>query len=419
MARNHVLSVWLDDVEVAELAEPRSRQLSLRHTDEAVARHGVGALLISASLPVRSAPYSVGACLPVLEGILPEGEARTRIERQLGVPRGDSFRLLREIGRDCAGALVILAPHERPVRELGDVVPLTNDDVERELDDLTVHPLGVTGDVRLSLAGMMDKLLLTQLPDGGWGCPVGGAPSTHILKPEPERFPGLATLEAFGLRLAGAAGLRTAHADVVPGRTTVTYLAVTRYDRQRGSDGSVRRIHQEDLCQATGTLEKYEADGGPSFADVAAILRRFSTALRDDLADLVRIMTTTVAVGNADAHGRNLSMLYDRGSRRLAPLYDVVPTTSLVPPPGGRPVHSDAAMTVNGVRPLTTITGADLTAEARTWRVPTALVDELVVDTVDAIRDRAGVIAHELGVPARVLGTILHRCDELRGSLRS
>ena len=31
-------------------------------------------------------------------------------------------------------------------------------------------------------------------------------------------------------------------------------------------------------------------------------------------------------IGNADAHGKNYSMLYDGGSRRLAPGYDLVST---------------------------------------------------------------------------------------------
>lgn len=86
MAAHHEPAVWLDDVHVATLDEPRSRQLRVGYTEDAVRRYGVNATVISASLPVRPKPHSVGDSRPVMEGLLPEGEARTRIENQLGIP---------------------------------------------------------------------------------------------------------------------------------------------------------------------------------------------------------------------------------------------------------------------------------------------------------------------------------------------
>jgi serine/threonine-protein kinase HipA len=40
-------------------------------------------------------------------------------------------------------------------------------------------------------------------------------------------------------------------------------LLVTRYDRRTGPDADVRRLHQEDFCQALGVVadRKYAADG--------------------------------------------------------------------------------------------------------------------------------------------------------------
>ena len=40
------------------------------------------------------------------------------------------------------------------------------------------RPLGASQDLRVSLPGMQDKLLLARTPDGRWGRPVDGAPST-------------------------------------------------------------------------------------------------------------------------------------------------------------------------------------------------------------------------------------------------
>ena len=54
-----------------------------------------------------------------------------------------------------------------------------------------------------------------------------------------------------------------------------TFLLVQRYDRAFGDDGNVRRIHQEDFCQALGVPPetKYASEGGPTFKDCFELLR--------------------------------------------------------------------------------------------------------------------------------------------------
>jgi serine/threonine-protein kinase HipA len=103
-----------------------------------------------------------------------------------------------------------------------------------------------------------------------------------------------------------------------------------RFDRTAGSDGSIVRIHQEDMCQALGLLptQKYEAEDGPSVASVIALLRRQpSRRIALDVNAFVRAVLTCFLLGNSDAHGKNFSLLYDPATGvRLAPLYDVVST---------------------------------------------------------------------------------------------
>ena len=45
-----------------------------------------------------------------------------------------------------------------------------------------------------------------------------------------------------------------------------------------------------------------------------------------DIRDFVDGLVFNVLIGNADAHGKNYSMLYDGSRRRLAPFYDLVCT---------------------------------------------------------------------------------------------
>ncbi|MEJ3743039.1 HipA domain-containing protein [Actinomycetes bacterium KLBMP 9797] len=417
------LQVWIDDEHVADLVEPRSRQIRLEYTKEALGRYALGDIVLSASLPVRPQPYSAGETWPFLEGLLPEGEARTRIEERFDVPRGDTYRLLEAIGRDCAGAVAILPAGQQPVADLAAAESVDDAGLAEAIADLAEHPLGIEADVRLSLAGMQEKLLLTRLPTGGWARPRGGTPSTHILKPEPARFPGMVALEAFGLRLAEAIGLPAAHTEVLRIEGGRPVLAVARYDRRVTADGDVRRIHQEDLCQALGILptRKYESDGGPSFRQIADIVLRIATRPRAELARLVQIMALTVALGNTDAHGRNLALLYDRPAVQLAPLYDVVPTLALQPRAGEPALSTRLAMSVNGVPDIREVTGKDLLREAARW-VPEATAFHALTRTFEAMVEAAAGVAAQLAehgapLPPEAADLIQKRTRDLFGSL--
>ena len=85
-------------------------------------------------------------------------------------------------------------------------------EVETLVADLpTYHlPGGVTP--QASLAGIQDKALLVALPDGSWGWPESGAPSTHIIKPEPlgGALPHLIQTEDWALRIARQASISAA-----------------------------------------------------------------------------------------------------------------------------------------------------------------------------------------------------------------
>ncbi|WP_432484638.1 HipA domain-containing protein [Kineococcus esterisolvens] len=416
--RTPPLAVWLRGEPVAELVEVRSRQLRLRYLPVAVERWGNGAVVLSASLPVRPAPYSVGSTRPFIEGLLPEGEFRTAVERTFDVPRGDVARLLAAIGADCAGAVQVLPDGERPVDDLGGTEPLDAGGLEEALAALPQQPLGVGHGVRLSLAGRQDKLLLARRPDGSWARPVGGAPSTHLLKPQPDTFPGLVQLEAFGLAFARHLGADTASAEVleVAGRPV---LSVARYDRHVGADGRVVRTHQEDFCQACGRLpdEKHQADGGPGWRDIAAVVRAVAADPRAELLALARALLTTVLVGNADAHARNFSLLHTEGGSRLAPLYDVVPTLHLARTPGAAPLERRTAMSVNGRWDADGVDRGDVLAEFSSWPLPTRAVERLLDEVLERALEPS--VATLTGARKDVITAIAARADRLAGSPRS
>jgi len=59
-------------------------------------------------------------------------------------------------------------------------------------------------------------------------------------------------------------------------------LALERYDPDRGEDG-LKRVHQENFCQAMGLLPeyKYEHEGGPGFVQCIELLRGVSAKAWD------------------------------------------------------------------------------------------------------------------------------------------
>ena len=246
------LAVHLGGRRVGTLTEARTNKLRFSYDDDVIAEGPLGVPLLSARLPLRSRPYTHGDISPFVEGLLPEGPARDRMEDTLGVRRRFTFDLLAEAGRDCAGAVTFTAPDAPPpahrVAPVGE--PLDDETIARLLSSLPDRPLGAATDVRVSLAGQQSKLLVTRLADG-WGRPVDGTPSTHIFKPEDARLPRSARAEAFGLALASLVGLSMIDADVleIEGRPV---LSVERFDRVRHLDGTIERLHQEDLCQALG-----------------------------------------------------------------------------------------------------------------------------------------------------------------------
>lgn len=343
-ARRARLAVFLDGAEMGELERrgPGRYRFSYSAAGLAAGR------ALSFSLPPRDAVFSPSETAPFFEGLLPEGPVREAIAEKFRVSAGDGFRLLEALGADCAGAVAVLVQGESPRDGGGDVRPLEEAELEALIADLPRDPLGVGLDrdgVRLSLGGVQQKLVLVRADDGRFGQPLGGAPSTCLLKPEHGRYEDLATNEAFCMRVAAAAGLEVARTELLRiGPTDCLY--VERFDRAPTADGRISRLHQEDMCQALGILPeaKYEADDGPSAAQVVALLRETgSPRAAVDVNAFVRALLVNFLLGNSDAHGKNFALLHARDGIRLAPLYDVV-STSVYPE-----LTTRMAMSIGGV----------------------------------------------------------------------
>ncbi|HEX6455065.1 MAG TPA: type II toxin-antitoxin system HipA family toxin [Solirubrobacterales bacterium] len=332
MNRDPALSVFLRGKKVGSLAPTGPSRYRFAYSEEAIQDDWSDPMArLSASLPLREERFKPSESAPFFEGLLPEGAVRATVAGKLGISEANGFGMLAALGADCAGAVTVL-PGDQPPRSSGAVHPLSATQVGELLRDLPRDPLGIDVDpegVRLSLGGVQDKLILVRLPTGEFAQPLGGAPSNCLLKPEHERFEGLAVNEVFCMRVAAASGNEVAATELRE-FDGIRCVYSERFDRAVDAEGTIVRLHQEDMCQALGLLptQKYEVEGGPTLASVIALLRRQpSRRVALDVNAFVRAVLTSFLLGNSDAHGKNFSLLYDPATGvRLAPLYDVVST---------------------------------------------------------------------------------------------
>ncbi|MCB2178047.1 MAG: HipA domain-containing protein [Actinomycetales bacterium] len=415
------LDAWLYGTPIATFSPgTRDGAIHLTWTDEARDRWGIGSRVLSHLLPIpaRTSTTPPARARVWLEGLLPEGDMLTHLAVDAGVDPDDTLGFLAHYGRDTAGALVLVpAGSPDPARD-GTTAPVG----DAEIGDMLRKARSRAGhgadrhDSLTSLAGLEPKIALARAEDGTWLKCLRGAPSTYILKvarPQDSATSDSVDTEAAALDLARRVGLTTIDAYVTEfdGQRCIV---VSRYDRVARSTGTIDRIHQEDAAQGLGINTRdpaRKAQHGkalPSLAATARILTDGGT----DPTELLRLTTFNLAIGNTDAHAKNISFLrHADGTVRLAPAYDVA-----------MHMHSPAAsglfaMDVNGTDQITEITATDLVDEAASWGMPRRRAIQAVHATLDALDgalDEIDRSAHP-GVTTAAWNTVTTRTRELVG----
>jgi serine/threonine-protein kinase HipA len=304
---------------------------------------------LSPRLALREEPWQGEEVLFFFANLLPEGAILDTLSKLRRIPRGNVYRLIEAFGHECAGAFEIVSEAEAKRDEgIDEYRRYTHEALSADLARLrdNIPLLAQHADLRLSLAGSQNKIPV-RYADGELWLPEGDAPSTHILKPalQPQKlFPDSVQNEAFCLRLAAELGMPAAKATILADPEPL--LLVERYDRAI-SVSRIERMHQLDLCQLAGVLpaQKYEQDGGPDLEMCFDLIDRYSAAPAADRLRLVDWTIFNYLIGNADAHAKNLSMLYGiDGSLRLAPAYDLLATGYW------RELSDNMAMAIGGER---------------------------------------------------------------------
>ncbi len=411
------LDVYLHSDLVGHLTQDEGGQMVYQYVERWLNNRQASAL--SYSLPLRKERFSRNECRGFFAGILPEQAKREIIARNLGISARNDYAMLERIGGECAGAVTFVPAGQAPPERDYSYRTLSSQDLAIILKELPKRPLlaGEKG-IRLSLAGAQDKVAVRI--EGGDVClPLGGAPSTHILKPAVERFAGVVFNEAVCMKLAAASSLPAAAVETktVEG---MEYLLVERYDRtnRQGSDGKpvLERIHQEDFCQALGIVPetKYQKEGGPSLKQSFRLLREVSSAPVIDLAHLLDAVIYNYLIGNNDAHGKNFSLLYygkgEENQRvRLAPLYDVVST--LYYPE----LSTDMAMRIGGEYSSEKVTPKNFEQLAEEAELAKPIVRRRVAELAQIVVASLPEIDTANQAAEKVAALIRRRCESVGG----
>lgn len=415
MSDSDSLNVYFEDCEVGIISADERNRMSFQYSSSWLSNPD--AFQISITMPFTGNVYPTEIAHSFFANLLPEGLVRENVARALSVSPDNDFELLARIGGECAGALWI--GNGKPSFSDEQVYSLVSDDeLFQMITDGNVFSsvLGLKK-ARLSLAGAQDKLPV-RLDGEQVMLPENECPSTHIIKFPSRDYRDLPANEVFVTSLAKHIGIRAVDAWIFKVGDIETCM-VSRYDRFTDGAKRIRRLHQEDMCQASGVpyFKKYESEGGPSFKECFELVDRVSSVPIVERDQLLKWLVFNLLIGNSDAHAKNLSFLFHPdGKVELAPFYDLVCTMSYasldremamsigsVSDPGGiGPKHFDSLAGECGFSPK--------------WLRGFVLsMAEIVSDVLDVGLDR---LRMEQSLQLKVLPTIRKQTRNIRNSFR-
>lgn len=287
---------------------------------------------LSLAMPLQEAAFGNRITLSFFENLLPEGDVLDAVARthQLESP----YEFLKEHGEDCAGAIIVSAQKESPYKpnKKFEKIKIDMGKVYEAIENhhSVAHVIAELDPGYLSLAGAQDKFPAI-FEEGQFFLPKNAAPTTHIVKVPINRQGVKESVfnEYYCMQLASRCGFSVPFNQVIDDGPHPLFV-IDRYDRQKKESNVVRRIHQQDFCQAQGipSSKKYEIKGGPSLKDNYNLIVTNVTIkerLRSTYAYLDWICFNLL-IGNNDSHSKNISFLLKDNKIELAPFYDLVAT---------------------------------------------------------------------------------------------
>lgn len=315
------LAVWLHRRRIGTLKRDGGRLTFAYDTDY---QYRDDATPLSLAMPLSHRTHPDEVVGPWIAGLLPDNDRTLRRwARQMQVADHPFALLSTPIGLDCAGAVQFTRDDDSP-DDIGELDFLDEDTIGAQLTELvtassTDRPLPDAG--YFSLGGAQPKIALARTNER-WARPSGIHPTTHIIKPASLAFDNMTFNEHLCLQTLRRLGIAAADSFIHHFGSAAAFVSV-RYDRRINADGTVIRVHQEDLGQALGCRPeaKYQNEGGPGIGEIVDLLR--ANRVDIDIDRLLDLIICTWLLAATDLHAKNLSVLLAGTSTRLAPAYDI------------------------------------------------------------------------------------------------
>ncbi|HEX3549527.1 MAG TPA: HipA domain-containing protein [Candidatus Elarobacter sp.] len=328
---------------------------------------------------------------PFFANLLPEGHLRHYLAQRARVNAQRDFPLLWLLGNDLPGAVIARHPS-------GTIVPGADDD-----DRIAVEAERDPNVLKFSLAGVQLKFSAVREADGGLTIPAHGRGGSWIVKLPSSTYPIVPENEYTMLTFARLVGIDVPEiglvdaadiADMPPEvRTDLgNALYIRRFDRDRG-----RRIHTEDFAQIFSQYprDKYK---NVSYANMLGGIWR--TMGEAQTAEFVRRLVFSIAIGNADMHLKNWSVVYADGKTpTLSPAYDYVSTILYLP-------NDKLALSIARTKEWADISEDLLVRFARRAAVPPGVVLNAARDMRDRILTELRHLDDADMLPKRYIATI-------------
>lgn len=319
---------YLGSFEEVGRVGPGNGGIAFRYTDAYL--QNSCAQSISHVFPLREGFFPSEETKSFFDGILPEGSMRKSLSAAFHADADDTGAFMARLNNESAGALVFKLEGENPL-EGREYVPVEMNALESFARFPREFAPRAASRSRLSLAGVQMKMgLFFDSSSKTWLYPQHTAPSSHIIKACDGSFPDQTLNEAICMETARELGFEVAACRLIPVRGCEPLIAVDRFDRVDVGDGFLHRLHQEDFFQAFPSFaDKYEPTDGGYANHCARLINEESQNPFGDRRLLFSRLLFDWAIGNADNHLKNHSMLWseDWQSREVAPLYDVTCTT--------------------------------------------------------------------------------------------
>ncbi len=203
------------------------------------------------------------------------------------------------------------------------IIPFAAKDLPEKITTSTDH---------MSISGVQAKALVRLSKDSSEieFAPTG---STHILKPEPNEYPGLPAMENVCMIMAETLGMDVPPHGLFPMSDGRLCYIVKRFDR--AEDGG--KIQNETMFQLLGAADKYKG----SLESVGKAIRAHVENVGLDTIDFFERVLLSFLIGNGDMHLKNWALLIHGKKPSLTPCYDFVASR------GYFKKESDSALMIN------------------------------------------------------------------------